>query len=38
MILYYAPHTCALASHIALEHAGAGYELHRIDFAARVKA
>jgi glutathione S-transferase len=34
MILYYAPHTCALASHIALEHAGARYELRRIDFAA----
>jgi glutathione S-transferase len=33
MILYYAPHTCALASHIALEHAGADYELRRVDFA-----
>ena len=32
MILYYAPHTCALASHIALEHAGADYETRRIDF------
>jgi glutathione S-transferase len=30
--LYYAAHTCALASHIALEDAGASYELHRIDF------
>jgi glutathione S-transferase len=30
--LYYAPHTCALASHIALEDAGAKYELKRIDF------
>ena len=30
--LYYAPHTCALASHIALEDAGAAYELKRIDF------
>ena len=32
MILYYAPDTCALASHIALEHAGADYRLERIDF------
>ena len=32
MILYYAPHTCALASHIALEQAGADYEAKRIDF------
>ena len=32
MTLYYAPHTCALASHIALEHAGAEYQLRRIDF------
>jgi glutathione S-transferase len=31
--LYYAPHTCSLASHIALEDAGARYELRRIDFA-----
>jgi glutathione S-transferase len=31
--LYYAPHTCALASHIALVDAGARYELRRIDFA-----
>ena len=31
--LYYAPGTCALASHIALEDAGAEYDLHRIDFA-----
>ena len=30
--LYYAPHTCALASHIALEEAGAAYEAVRIDF------
>jgi glutathione S-transferase len=34
MILYYAPHTCALASHIALEQAGADYEARRVDFAA----
>ena len=30
--LFYAPHTCALASHIALEEAGAGYEAVRVDF------
>jgi len=29
---YYAPDTCALASHIALEDAGAHYRLHRINF------
>jgi glutathione S-transferase len=33
MTLYYAPHTCSLASHIALEHAAADYQLRRIDFA-----
>jgi glutathione S-transferase len=32
LTLYYAPHTCSLASHIALEDAGAEYELRRIDF------
>jgi glutathione S-transferase len=32
--LYYAPHTCSLASHIALEDAGADYSTVRIDFAA----
>ena len=32
MKLYYTPHTCALASHIALEHAGADYQLRRVDF------
>ena len=31
--LYYAPHTCALASHIALEEAGAEYSTVRISFA-----
>lgn len=31
--LYYAPDTCALASHIALEEAHAEYSLARIDFA-----
>src|SRR5262249_22076429 len=30
--LYYTPHTCSLASHIALEDARANYELRRIDF------
>ena len=34
MKLYYAAHTCALASHIALEEAGADYSTVRIDFAA----
>ncbi len=29
---YYAPNTCALASHIALEKAGADYEAVRVDF------
>ncbi len=32
LVLYYAPDTCALASHIALEDAGAEYRLRRIDF------
>jgi glutathione S-transferase len=30
--LFYAPHTCALASHISLEEAGADYQVARIDF------
>ena len=30
--LYYAPRTCALASHVALEEAGAAYETVRLDF------
>lgn len=30
--LYYAPGTCALASHIALEEAGADYKAERLDF------
>ena len=32
--LYFAPNTCALASHIALEEAGADFEIVRVDFAA----
>ena len=31
--LYYTPNTCALATHIALEEAGAEYDLVRVDFA-----
>jgi glutathione S-transferase len=34
MKFYYAPHSCALASHIALEEAGAAYEPVRVNFAA----
>ena len=30
--LYYAPGTCALASHIALEEADASYTAERLDF------
>jgi glutathione S-transferase len=33
--LYYAAHTCSLASHIALEDAGADYSTVRISFAAQ---
>ena len=32
LTLFYAPHTCSLATHIALEDAGAEYALRRIDF------
>jgi glutathione S-transferase len=32
LTLYYAPHTCALALHIALEEAGAAYESVRLSF------
>lgn len=32
LTLYYAPHTCALATHIALEDAGEPYKLKHIDF------
>jgi glutathione S-transferase len=34
MKFYYAPHSCALASHIALEEAGASYEAVRVNFGA----
>jgi glutathione S-transferase len=34
LTLFYATNTCALASHIALEEAGADYETARIDFRA----
>lgn len=33
LTLYYAPKTCALASHIALIEAGAPYQLERVNFA-----
>lgn len=33
LTLFYSPGSCALASHIALEEAGADYALRRIDFA-----
>lgn len=32
LTLYYAPGSCALATHLALEYAGAGYEAVRVDF------
>lgn len=34
---FYAPHTCALASHIALEEVGAEYEAVRVDFKANAQ-
>jgi glutathione S-transferase len=34
LTLFFAPNTCALASHIALEDAGASFELRRLDFKA----
>ena len=33
LTLYYVPNSCALASHIALEEAGADFETRRLDFA-----
>ena len=33
LTLYYTAHTCSLATHIALEEAGAAYGTVRIDFA-----
>lgn len=35
--LYYAPGTCALATHIALEEASAPYEAERVDFGAQAQ-
>jgi glutathione S-transferase len=35
--LYYAPGTCALATHIALEEAGAPYEAVRVDFGSQAQ-
>jgi glutathione S-transferase len=35
LTLYYAPGTCALASHLALEYAGADYETVRVDFSSQ---
>ena len=35
--LFYAPNTCALASHIALEESGTVYETVRVDFKANVQ-
>jgi glutathione S-transferase len=35
--LYYAPGTCALATHIALEEAGAAYEAVPVDFASQAQ-
>jgi glutathione S-transferase len=35
MKFYYASHSCALASHIVLEDAGAAYEAVRVDFSAQ---
>ena len=37
LTLYYAPRTCALASHIALEQAGADYDVVRLDFRANAQ-
>jgi glutathione S-transferase len=37
LTLYTAPNTCALASHIALEEAGARYEIARVDFKANAQ-
>ena len=35
--LYYSPGTCALATHIALEEAGADYEAERVDFGSQAQ-
>jgi len=33
LILFYAPNSCALASHLALEHSGLAYEARKLDLA-----
>lgn len=33
MTLYFSPNSCALASHLALEHSGASYEVRHVDLA-----
>ena len=33
LTLYFSPNSCALASHLALEHSGANYATQRVDFA-----
>ena len=35
--LYYTPNSCALATHLALEHAGADYRAVRVDFASQAQ-
>ncbi len=37
LTFYYAPGSCALASHIALEQSGAAYDLVRVDFRANAQ-
>lgn len=32
LTLYYAPNSCALASHLALEHSGGAYQARKVDF------
>ena len=30
--LYYTPNSCAVATHLALEHSGSAYQVHKLDF------
>ena len=30
--LYYTPNSCAVATHLALEHSGSAYQIHKLDF------